>query len=104
MSSFSLYIQLECPEGDLIGKTINPVPLIWGYLNTLLQAWKEKVLPHLHRHLARNVDKVVSYMVLYHEVTLANLLEVSCCAEAAWIRCHPQWCCTVKSRWTTCWW
>uniref|UniRef100_A0A7S3QQL4 Uncharacterized protein n=1 Tax=Dunaliella tertiolecta TaxID=3047 RepID=A0A7S3QQL4_DUNTE len=42
-----------------------------------IEAWKEKVLPHLHRQLARNVDKVVSYMVLYHEVTLANLLEVT---------------------------
>jgi hypothetical protein len=41
-----------------------------------IQAWKEKVLPHLRHHLAHQVDKVVSYMVLYHEVNLANLLEV----------------------------
>ena len=34
------------------------------------------MFPHLHRHLSRNVDKVVSYTVLYHEVNLANLLEV----------------------------
>jgi len=41
-----------------------------------MQAWKEKVLPHLHRHLANKVDRVVSYMILYHEVHISNLMEV----------------------------
>jgi hypothetical protein len=33
------------------------------------------VLPHLRKHLADRVDLSYSYMVLYHEAVLANLLE-----------------------------
>ena len=34
------------------------------------------VLPHLQQHIADNVDSVSTYMLLYHEVTVTNLIEV----------------------------
>ena len=40
------------------------------------QAWREMVLPHLEQHIADNVDSVSTYMLLYHEVTVTNLIEV----------------------------
>ncbi len=41
-----------------------------------MQVWKANVLPHLKEHLAANVSSVVTYLVLFHEVAIANLLEV----------------------------
>lgn len=41
------------------------------------QVWRHKVYPRLKKHLAEAVDSVTSYYVIYHEATLANLLEVS---------------------------
>lgn len=40
------------------------------------QIWREKVLPRLMDHLAEEVDSVTSYYIVYHEATVANLLEV----------------------------
>ncbi len=37
--------------------------------------WKDKVLPLLAQHMAEAVDAVLAYMLLYHEASLANLLE-----------------------------
>jgi predicted metal-binding protein len=42
-----------------------------------LQVWKEQLYPRLKQHLADHVDSTVSYLVLYHEAAVANLLEVS---------------------------
>ncbi len=42
----------------------------------VLQTWKFHVLPHLRRHMALKVDLSYAYLVLYHECTVANLLEV----------------------------
>lgn len=49
---------------------------MFGLNPFLLQGWKHKVLPHLYKHLAKKVDSAMSYMLVYHEVTVANLLEV----------------------------
>ncbi|KXZ43602.1 hypothetical protein GPECTOR_85g332 [Gonium pectorale] len=43
----------------------------------LIEAWKELVYPHLASHLADKVDSVTSYLLIYHEVTVANLLQVA---------------------------
>eukprot|EP00877_Chromochloris_zofingiensis_P004789 jgi/Chrzof1/14310/Cz08g32160.t1 len=43
----------------------------------LVQAWKEHVLPLLRQHIATEVDPVLSYILVYHEASLANLLEVT---------------------------
>lgn len=40
------------------------------------QVWKDKLFPLLKQHLAEQVDSVTSYLLLYHEAALANLLEV----------------------------
>lgn len=40
------------------------------------QAWKEQLYPLLKQHLADHVDSSISYLVLYHEAAVANLLEV----------------------------
>ena len=40
------------------------------------QVWREQVLPLLEGHLAERVDSVTAYQLLYHEASLANLLEV----------------------------
>ncbi|KAG2424422.1 hypothetical protein HXX76_014475 [Chlamydomonas incerta] len=40
------------------------------------EAWKEHVYPHLAAHLAEHVDSVSAYVLLYHEVAVANLLQV----------------------------
>jgi hypothetical protein len=42
-----------------------------------IEAWKQVVLPHLKKHLANKVEPTMSYIVLYHECAVANLLEVS---------------------------
>ena len=34
------------------------------------------MLPHLQDHIAEHVDSVSTYMLLYHEVTITNLIEV----------------------------
>jgi hypothetical protein len=41
-----------------------------------LQAWKERLFPLLKEHLAEHVDSATSYLLLYHEAAIANLLEV----------------------------
>lgn len=43
------------------------------------QAWKEQLYPLLKQHLAEQVDSSISYLVLYHEAAVANLLEVRVC-------------------------
>lgn len=48
-----------------------------------MQAWKENVYPLLRQHMAQNVDSVLSYMLLFNEAAIANLLEVSWTAEGA---------------------
>lgn len=40
------------------------------------QAWREHAYPLLRDHLARRVDSVISWGLLYHETAIANLLEV----------------------------
>jgi hypothetical protein len=40
------------------------------------QAWKEQLYPLLKQHLADHVESSISYLVLYHEAAVANLLEV----------------------------
>ena len=50
------------------------------------EAWKENIYPHLASHFASN-NNLKAYMAVYHEATLANLLEVitfhrSACEEA----------------------
>lgn len=52
------------------------------------QAWKQHLYPVLESHLAHQVDTVSTYYLLYHEVTLANLLEV--CMY------HQHVCCSVE--------
>ncbi|GLI58538.1 hypothetical protein VaNZ11_000280 [Volvox africanus] len=42
----------------------------------LIEAWKEFVYPLLASHLAERVDSVTSYVLLYHEITVASLLQV----------------------------
>ncbi|GIM09072.1 hypothetical protein Vretimale_12950 [Volvox reticuliferus] len=42
----------------------------------LIEAWKEFVYPLLASHLAERVDSLTSYVLLYHEVTVASLLQV----------------------------
>ncbi|GMH44294.1 hypothetical protein BSKO_12228 [Bryopsis sp. KO-2023] len=42
----------------------------------IMEIWREHLFPRLKSHLATSVDSVTSYYVIYHEVTLANLLEV----------------------------
>lgn len=42
----------------------------------LIEAWKQLVYPHLADHMAERVDGVTSYVVMFHEATVANLLEV----------------------------
>ena len=34
------------------------------------------VFPHLRKHLANSVDPITSYLLLYHEAAIVNLLEV----------------------------
>ncbi|KAK9802993.1 hypothetical protein WJX73_006147 [Symbiochloris irregularis] len=41
------------------------------------EVWKEKVFPYLRTHFAVSLDSVTSYLVLYHEPALTNLLEVT---------------------------
>ena len=42
----------------------------------VMEAWKEHVYPLLAAHLAEHVDSVSAYVLLYHEVAVANLLQV----------------------------
>eukprot|EP00879_Flechtneria_rotunda_P023002 GHRR01024313.1.p1 GENE.GHRR01024313.1~~GHRR01024313.1.p1 ORF type:complete len:665 (+),score=279.07 GHRR01024313.1:673-2667(+) len=42
----------------------------------VIEVWKEQLYPLLKQHLAKNVDSATSYLVLYHEAAVANLLEV----------------------------
>ncbi|PNW79580.1 hypothetical protein CHLRE_08g358751v5 [Chlamydomonas reinhardtii] len=42
----------------------------------VMEAWKEHVYPLLAGHLAEHVDSVSAYVLLYHEVAVANLLQV----------------------------
>jgi hypothetical protein len=55
-----------------------PVPSRQVLVHDLLviEAWKEFVYPLLAPHLAESVDSVTTYLLLYHEVTVANLLQV----------------------------
>ncbi|MEW5307426.1 MAG: hypothetical protein WDW36_009824 [Sanguina aurantia] len=43
----------------------------------VIEAWKEFLFPHLAMHLATNVDRMLTYLLLYHETAVANLLEVT---------------------------
>ncbi|GLC39562.1 hypothetical protein PLESTB_001626800 [Pleodorina starrii] len=43
----------------------------------LIEAWKQFVYPLLSAHLADQVDSVTTYLLIYHEVTVANLLQVA---------------------------
>eukprot|EP00210_Caulerpa_lentillifera_P005031 g4805.t1 len=42
----------------------------------VIEGWKNNVFPLLRGHLCKNVDSLTWYFVLYHELTIANLLEV----------------------------
>ncbi|WIA09269.1 hypothetical protein OEZ85_008677 [Tetradesmus obliquus] len=42
----------------------------------VIEAWKERLLPLLKENLAEHVDSATSYVLLYHEAAVANLLEV----------------------------
>ena len=52
-------------------------------INTLIvnlltiEAWKEKLYPHLRSHLANKLDNLSSYTMMYHEAAVTNLLEVA---------------------------
>ena len=52
-----------------------------------VQVWKDKVLPHLAKHLAQKVDTVLTYLLLYHELGVVNLLEVG--PHHAWHERNP---------------
>ncbi len=55
----------------------------------LIEAWKAHVYPLLAKHLAERVDSVTAYLLLYHEVTVANLLQVGAGGrEAAGLEAH----------------
>lgn len=44
----------------------------------VIEAWKEKLLaPHLMGHIADHVDTASSYMLLFHECNVANLIEIT---------------------------
>ena len=49
-------------------------------------------MPHLQRHLAEHVDPLSSYMLLYQECSVVNLIEVCvgggvlCAASAATLK------------------
>ncbi|GBG61436.1 hypothetical protein CBR_g21781 [Chara braunii] len=43
---------------------------------TPFEAWREKVFPLIAERLARECPSVNTYLVLYHEVTIINLLEI----------------------------
>ena len=43
-----------------------------------MQVWKEQVFPFLKQHFARELDSVTAYMLLHHEASVTNLLEVIC--------------------------
>eukprot|EP00775_Hariotina_reticulata_P002321 gene2321-2629_t len=43
----------------------------------VIEAWKERLYPLLSQHLADVVDSATSYLVLYHEAAVANLLETA---------------------------
>lgn len=65
----------------------------------LVQAWKEHVLPLLRQHIATEVDPVLSYILVYHEASLANLLEVrravmKCTAQVPAVRTQAHRQCT----------
>lgn len=47
-----------------------------NHLHLHPQAWREHAAPLLREHLARRVDSVISWSLLYHETAIANLLEV----------------------------
>ncbi|GFR49693.1 hypothetical protein Agub_g11843 [Astrephomene gubernaculifera] len=40
------------------------------------EAWQTHLYPHLAAHLAERVDSVTAYLLTYHQVTVANLLQV----------------------------
>ncbi|KAF6262535.1 hypothetical protein COO60DRAFT_1675619 [Scenedesmus sp. NREL 46B-D3] len=42
----------------------------------VIEAWKERLFPLLKEHLAEHIDSATSYLLLYHEAAIANLLEV----------------------------
>ncbi|GBF95610.1 hypothetical protein Rsub_08592 [Raphidocelis subcapitata] len=41
------------------------------------ETWRERLYPLLREHLARNVDSVICWSLLFQETALANLLEVA---------------------------
>ena len=76
-----LVIEVSASRGPPAAQA--PVPLATGVSSEphclapcSLQTWKQHVLPHLKRHLVQKVDTSLTYLVLYHECSLANLLEV----------------------------
>lgn len=42
----------------------------------VMDVWRQKLLPHLKQHMARKMDSVTVYMLIFHEANLANLLEL----------------------------
>jgi zinc finger MYND domain-containing protein 10 len=52
----------------------------------VVEAWKDHLYPILQKHIAKKVDPLISYILLFNEAAIANLLEVhepSCCKLAA---------------------
>jgi hypothetical protein len=43
----------------------------------VMEIWREKLLPHLKKHLATKVNSVTVYLLISHEAALANLLEIT---------------------------
>jgi hypothetical protein len=43
----------------------------------LMEVWRDKLLPHLKKHLAKKVNSVTVYLLISHEADLANLLELT---------------------------
>ncbi len=82
------------------------------WLRRRTQAWKAHVFPLLEEHLAASVDSVLSYIPVYHEAALANLLEASSCASSTSVPCMLQGGCAIScggginaqlARHTACW-
>ena len=42
----------------------------------LMEVWTEKLLPYLKKHLAKKVDSITAYLLIFHEANLTNLLEI----------------------------
>jgi len=74
---------MNSSEGDMVDDVVTGGDTGENKLNMLIydllvaESWKEHVFPHMRKHLATSKGaSLKAYLTLYHEATLANLLEV----------------------------